>query len=168
MLIHVFQSIKVVNATRKRVDGIQLVPELYQNLLVVRPVDVQKWFLLSPDSALVPVGRMRRIHRNSEFYQLQPLQRTTTSWEVGNVFRPEGIRWVRIDVTSDAQNPHSVSVTLTPIYDCDRVSQIGFDIRNFDFRTRIRTEEVEVSQSTTPEVSQKAPRLSRYQRPLVI
>jgi hypothetical protein len=162
---------------------VQLHPELYPRALVILPVDVQKWFLLDPfdgrlaessrvsgSHTLLPAGRMRRIRRGSPYFQLQPLQRTTTSWEVGSGYRWDVARWLRVEVKSDQQGPRLVSVDITPIYDCDRVSKVGFEIHNFDFRTRIAEEEhwIETQEGTKPKGPEPVRRLSRYQRPLVI
>jgi len=179
--------IQIINSARDT-NRVQLFPELYPHFLVALPVDAQKWFLLDsydgrrseefrhPTSAtLLPAGRMRRIRRGSDYYQLQPLQRTITSWEIGTGFRWDGVRWVRIDVTSDSQNPRFVSVDITPIYDCDRVSKICFEINDFDFRTRISTEENlhpapgrSLRYSADTSKAQEVVRLSRYHRPPVI
>ena len=118
---------------------------------------------------MIPAGRMRRVRRNSPYYQLQPLQRTITTWEVGTGWTCAGTRWVRFDVISDSLSSSSVSVEITPIYDCDRIVRTCFEIPDFDFRTRVRTEET--TQQTVERASGKTPaaiRLSRYHRPLVI
>lgn len=153
------------------IHKVQLHPELYQRALVVLPVDAQKWWLLDPfdGSTLLPAGRMRKIRRGSVYFQLQPLQRTTTSWEVGTGWTVRGARWVRLEVSSDPQSPKSVSVDIIPIYDCEhyRISKIGFEISNFDFRTRIAQEEF-LTSSPNPAPSPTIKRISRYQRPPVI
>jgi len=179
--------IQVIHSTPKT-HKVQLYPELYPRALVILPVDVQKWFLLDPfdgrlaessrvsgSTTLLPAGRMRRIRRGSDYFQLQPLQRITTSWEVGSGYRWDGVRWLRIEVKSDQQGPRLVSVDITPIYDCDRDSKVGFGIHNFDFRTRISTEENlhpapgrSLRYSADTSKSQEVVRLSRYQRPPVI
>lgn len=164
-------------------NRVQLHPELYPRSLVVLPGDAQKWLLLDPfdgrlaegsrisgSTTILPAGRMRRIRRGSDYFQLQPLQRTTTSWELGTGFRYNSIRWVRIDVASNSQWPRLVSVDVTPIYDCDRVSKVGFEIHNFDFKTRVAEEEpwVDPREGTKAKGSEPVMRLSRYQRPPVI
>lgn len=161
-------------------NRIQLFPEHYPRALVVIPGDAQKWWLLeyfngqrSAESrhttlvSMIPAGRMRRVRRGSAYYQMRPLQRTTTTWEVGAGWVSEGARWLRFDVLSD--NPQTVSVDITPIYDCDRIIKIGFRIRDFDFYTRITTEE-STSQvvDRTPEKAPAVVRVSRYQREPVI
>jgi hypothetical protein len=146
---------------------VQLHPELYQRALVVLPVDSQKWWLLDQFDGSIPAGRMRKIRRGSVYFQLQPLQRTTTSWEVGTGWTIRGARWVRIEVSSDPQSPKSVSVDIIPIYDCDRISKIGFEISNFDFRTRIAHEEF-LTLSQNQAQSQTIKRISRYHRTPVI
>jgi hypothetical protein len=171
-----------VNHSARNSSRIQLFPEFYPRALVVIPGDAQKWWLMEffdgrrteefrhpTSSAMTPAGRMRRVRRGSAYYQMQPLQRTTTMWEVGTGWVSEGARWVRFEVSSNSLSPRAVSVDIIPIYDCDRVSKISFNINDFDFRTRITTEEstnqvVEKVPETTPAVV----RVSRYQRVPVI
>lgn len=174
MLIQVIESDRNTNKIRLYADR-------YPRALVVIPGNIQRWCLLdsydertrststSPSSTtIVPAGRTRKLYRGSKHFQLQPLQRTTTTWEMMSGYQWNGLRWAKLEVSSDPQNPRLVFVTLTPIYDCDRVSQFEFEIRDFDFKTRIHLEE-DPSQAISNNVNQKeVVRVSRYQRTPVI
>lgn len=147
--------------------------DLYRNSLVVRPGDANKWWLMDVTGFGTKAARMRRISRGSIYYQLQPLQRNTTTWEIGCPSDGDN-RFFRLEVNSPPTAPRSVYVEVTPMaavcYPNTTRPAIAFEINGFDFRTRITSEDGNEVQEepTKPELKIVARRLSRYERPPVI
>jgi hypothetical protein len=158
--------IQVIHSTQNK-RTIFLSPDLYRNSLVVRPWD-SKWWLMghAPLYNSTESGRMRRIFRGSSYYQLKPLQRNVTTWEIGTL--ADG-RFFRLEVNSPYPSPRTMYVEITPLspHQGNPVSSIAFEIYPFDFRTRITSED---GTKEPPEikVETKVQRISRYERPPVI
>jgi len=117
---------------------------------------------------------MRRLARGSIYYQLRPLQRTTTTWEIGCPGDGNN-RFFKLDVNSPQGEPRSVFVEITPMvadmpaYANNIKPAVAFEISDFDFRTMITSEDGNEVLVDTPKPESKViRRLSRYERPPVI
>ena len=141
---------------------VQLHSEKFKNSLIIEPGD-SRW-MLDDSSSSEYRDRMRRLARGSELFQLLPLQKNKTIW---NVFARQN-PWIRLLVTSDRRTPRLMEVIIRPYeLEVDRANTIiEFEMTHFDFKTKV-SPDMAFSAPPAHEAS-KVERMPRYQRPWAI